>query len=162
MPAVDWSFTDTTGKKLSLADYKGRPVIIIFYLGFDCLHCVEQLDAFAPKTEAFRKAGIDLVAISTESQNGLREALKVYRDGGDNIPFPIIADESLEVFKAYRVYDDFEQTPLHGTFLVDAEGNVRWQDISHDPFTDVDFLIEESRRLLENMPKVSTISANVR
>jgi len=68
----------------------------------------------------------------------------------------------LEVFKAYRVYDGFEQTPLHGTFLVDAEGNVRWQDISHDPFTDVDFLIEESRRLLENMPKVSTISANVR
>ncbi|MBT7853831.1 MAG: peroxiredoxin family protein [Opitutae bacterium] len=162
MPALDWSFTDTNGKKLSLADYKGRPVIIIFYLGFDCLHCVEQLDAFAPKAEAFRKAGIDLVAISTESQNGLREALKVYRDGGDNIPFPIIADESLEVFKAYRVYDGFEQTPLHGTFLVDAEGNVRWQDISHDPFTDVDFLIEESRRLLENMPKVSTISANVR
>ena len=162
MPAVEWSLTDTAGRRRSLSDYNGRPVLVIFYLGFDCLHCVEQLDAFAPKTETFRKAGIDLVAISTGSQSGLRESLKAYRDGGDDIPFPIIADESLDVFKAYRVYDDFEQTPLHGTFLVDAEGNVRWQDISYDPFTDVEFLIEESRRLLENTPKVSTISANVR
>jgi len=162
MPAVKWSLTDTEGRKRSLGDYSGRPVLVIFYLGFDCLHCVEQLDAFAPKTETFRKAGIDLVAISTGSQNELGEALKAYRDGGDDIPFPIIADESLDVFKAYRVYDDFEQTPLHGTFLVDAEGNVRWQDISYDPFTDVEFLIKESRRLLENTPKVSTVSATLR
>jgi peroxiredoxin len=162
MPAAEWSLTDTAGRRRSLGDYNGRPVLVIFYLGFDCLHCVEQLDAFAPKADIFQKAGIDLVAISTGSQSGLGEALKVYRDGGDDIPFPIIADESLDVFKAYRVYDDFEQTPLHGTFLVDAEGNVRWQDISYNPFTDVEFLIEESRRLLENTPKVSTISASVR
>ena len=162
MPAVKWSLTDTEGRKRSLGDYSGRPVLVIFYLGFDCLHCVEQLDAFAPKTDTFSKAGIDLVAISTGSQSGLGEALKAYRDGGDDIPFPIIADESLDVFKAYRVYDDFEQTPLHGTFLVDAEGNVRWQDISYDPFTDVEFLIKESRRLLENTPKVSTVSSNLR
>jgi peroxiredoxin len=161
MPAAEWSLTDTAGRRRSLGDYNGRPVLVIFYLGFDCLHCVEQLAAFSPKTETFRKAGIDLVAISTGSRSGLGEALKAYRDGGDDIPFPIIADESLDVFKAYRVYDDFEQTPLHGTFLVDADGNVRWQDISYDPFTDVEFLIEESRRLLENTPKVSTISANV-
>jgi hypothetical protein len=37
---------------------------------------------------------------------------------------------------------------LHGTFLIDADGKVRWQDIGHEPFNEVDFLLEESSRLL--------------
>ena len=62
--------------------------------------------------------------------------------------FPILSDKSLKTFKAYRAYDDFEQMPLHGTFLVDGNGKVRWQDISYDPFTELKFLAAESRRLL--------------
>jgi hypothetical protein len=52
------------------------------------------------------------------------------------------------VFKAYRAYDDFEGQPLHGTFLVDAGGLVRWQDISYEPFTEVTYLLKEAKRLL--------------
>ena len=62
--------------------------------------------------------------------------------------FPILSDKSLKTFKAYRAYDDFEKMPLHGTFLVDGNGKVRWQDISYDPFTELKFLAAESRRLL--------------
>jgi hypothetical protein len=54
----------------------------------------------------------------------------------------------LKTFKAYRAYDDFEKMPLHATFLIDGGGKVRWQDISYEPFTDVTFLLAESRRLL--------------
>ena len=54
----------------------------------------------------------------------------------------------MKTFKAYRAYDDFEQMPLHGTFLVDAAGKVRWQDISFEPFNDLKFLEAESQRLL--------------
>ena len=39
--------------------------------------------------------------------------------------------------------------PLHGTFLIDESGHVRWQDIGHEPFTEVDFLLREARRLLD-------------
>jgi hypothetical protein len=38
--------------------------------------------------------------------------------------------------------------PLHGTFLVDADGAVRWQDVSFEPFTQIDWLLQEARRLL--------------
>ncbi len=38
--------------------------------------------------------------------------------------------------------------PLHGTFLIDGNGRVRWQDVSYEPFTDVHFLLAESKRLL--------------
>jgi hypothetical protein len=43
---------------------------------------------------------------------------------------------------------DFENTALHGTFLIDGEGLVRWQDISYEPFADTQFLLDEVRRLL--------------
>jgi hypothetical protein len=58
----------------------------------------------------------------------------------------------LNTFKAYRAYDDFEQMPLHGTFLVDRNGKVRWQDIGYEPFKDLKFLLAESRRLLGLSP----------
>jgi hypothetical protein len=39
--------------------------------------------------------------------------------------------------------------PLHGTFLVDGDGRVRWSDVSFEPFTAIDWLLGESRRLLQ-------------
>ncbi len=148
--ALPWKLPDSTGKCLSLADYRGRPVVVVFYLGFGCLHCVEQLQAIAPKMDAFREAGLEIVAVSTESQSELAQALAAYEKGGDSVPFPLVADPKLATFRAYRAYDDFEKTPLHGTFLVDASGDVRWQDVGHEPFTKIDFLLKEAKRLLAN------------
>jgi len=150
-PATQWELTDGQGKKHTLADYTGRPVIVIFYLGKGCAHCIEQLGVFAPKTDRFRKAGIDLIAISTDAVDGLRETFQQNKTGSP-FPFPLVSDASLNIFKQYRAYDDFEQQPLHGTFLIDRQGLVRWQDISYEPFTQVDFLLRESQRLLAQDP----------
>ncbi|MBT5621598.1 MAG: hypothetical protein HOJ65_12640, partial [Verrucomicrobia bacterium] len=40
----------------------------------------------------------------------------------------------------------------HGTFLIDRQGLVRWQDISYEPFTEAEFLLRESKRLLAQDP----------
>jgi len=150
--AADWSLPADGGRTVSLKEYRGKPVVVIFYLGYGCLHCVEQLQAFAPKAEAFRKAGIELVAISSDSQQDLIKSIEKYgKDGG--FPFPLAADPKLEVFKKYRCFDDFENLTLHGTFLIDGDGLVRWQDISYDPFMDADFLLSEAQRLLGQAPR---------
>jgi peroxiredoxin len=143
--ATQWALSDTNGKTFSLADYKGRPVLVIFYLGHGCLHCTEQLKKFAPATAKFREAGLEVIAVSTDSPADLKQSVDNYEGG---MPFPLVSNESLDVFKEWRVFDDFEQVPLHGTFLIDANGLVRWQDISHEPFMDPAFLIKESKRLL--------------
>jgi hypothetical protein len=52
------------------------------------------------------------------------------------------------VFKSYRCFDDFEGQPLHGTILVDSQGRIRWQDIGYEPFMEIDFLMDEAKRLL--------------
>ena len=149
-PASAWKLPDSAGKHRSLADYRGRTVVVVFYLGFGCLHCVEQLQALAPKVDDFRSSGLEIIAVSTESRPELAKALASYEEEGDSIPFPIVADPELATFRAYRAYDDFEKVPLHGTFLVDGSGDVRWQDIGHEPFTKIDFLINEAKRLLAN------------
>ena len=145
--APGWSLPDAQNRQLALRQYKGKPVIVIFYLGHGCAHCIEQLAAFAPMTEDYAKLGISLVAISTDTIDGLKEtAKKASANGG--FPFPLLSDKSMQVFKAYRAFDDFENQPLHGTFLIDGEGMVRWQDISYQPFTETKFLLEEAQRLL--------------
>jgi alkyl hydroperoxide reductase subunit AhpC len=97
--------------------------------------------------EEFQKQDISLVAISTDDREGLKVSIENYDDG--KMPIPLASDASLDIFKAYRVHDDFENQPLHGTFLIDGNGMILWQDISYEPFMNVDFVLTESRRLLE-------------
>jgi peroxiredoxin len=147
-PAPDFSLPAADGRPLALSDFKGKPVVVLFYLGHGCLHCVDQLNAFAPKRADFLQAGIEMVAISTDPVGELQKSQLAYSEAGF-FPFPIIADPALDAFKAYRAYDDFENKPLHGTFLIDGAGRVLWQDIAAEPFANPGFLIDEARRLLE-------------
>ncbi len=149
--APDWTRNDHLGKPHSLKDYAGKPVIVIFYLGHGCLHCAEQLQAFAPKTKEFNKAGIELIAVSSDDRQYLKNSVDVYEGG---MPFPLVSDGRLELFRQYRAYDDFEEMALHGTYLIDADGKIRWQDISYEPFMEPDFLLAEAKRLLAQ-PKSS-------
>ncbi len=143
--AEPFSRPDTAGASWSLAGHKGKTVLVIFVLGGKCAHCMQQLQLFGKEYEAFRKRGIETVAISTDDMAAARE-LKNNKDG-IKFPMPMLADPRLELFKRYRAFDDFENTPLHGTFLIDAQGNVRFQRISADPFLDVDFIRTEAERV---------------
>ena len=143
--APNFSALNEQGDPVTEDDFQGQPRIVVFYLGFGCVHCVEQLKALAPVTQQFADAGIKIVGISTENIAELRKGIERYEE---QLPFPLLSDGEHLAFKQYRCWDDFESQPLHGTFLIDAAGRVRWQDIGHEPFTDVEFLLEESKRLL--------------
>lgn len=145
-PAPEWTLTDSVGQEYALTQYRGRPLVVIFYLGAQCLHCAEQLQKFAPLTNDFQDAGISLLAISSDDQSGVQRSLDNYKSGV--FPFPLVSNPSLDVFKAYRAFDDFEQKPLHGTFFIDGSGFVRWHDVSYQPFQDAKFLLGEAKRLL--------------
>jgi peroxiredoxin len=145
-PAPAWSLTDTNGKSISLAQYKGRPVVLIFYRGSGCIQCMEQLNNFAQKAREFAERGIDLVAISTDTPEDLQQALTPYEKKG-GFPFPLVSDAKLDVFKAYGCVDS-ENLALHGTFLIDEQGRIRFRDISDEPFKDPTFLLKEGKRLV--------------
>lgn len=148
--APDWVAENATGEKIGLAQFNGKPVVLIFFLGHGCLHCSEQLQAFAPRAKEFADQGITLVGISTDAADGLGKSLSSY--GDKPFPFTLLCNPSLDAFKVNRAHDDFEGKPLHATLLIDAHGRLRWQDISHEPFKDVTFLLQESKRLLPLAP----------
>ena len=155
--APDWSLPDHTGETRLFGEFKGKPTILLFYLGSGCSHCIEQLNTFGPMAKEFEAAGINLVAVGTERAEDLHKTFALAKDD-DGFTFPILADETLATFKSYRAFDDFETMPLHGTFLLDADGLVRWQDISYQPFTQAKWLLTESKRLLA-LPPVATAKA---
>ncbi len=151
--APSFALQDHKEEIRTLSEYAGKNVVVIFYLGHGCLHCAEQLKAFAPMTKKFEEAGLSLIAISTDGQEDLKISHENY--GDEEFPFPLVANSDLNVFKDYRCYDDFEKQPLHGTFLIDATGQIRWQDISYEPFMEPEFVLKESKRLLAQPGKAS-------
>ena len=144
-PAPQWSLAGLDGQAQSSAALAGRAYVLVFFLGHECTHCMEQLNSLAPHAEAFAAAGLPLHAVSLDSAEGLRATLA---KDGKTFPFPIFSDDKQDAFRAFRAYDDFESQPLHGVFVVDGRGLIRWQHISFEPFMRSEFLLEEAKRLL--------------
>jgi peroxiredoxin len=144
-PAPDWTLKDADGKDHSLAELRGKPIVLLFFLGAGCSHCQQQLAAFVKEKARLAEAGFQVVAVSSDDAKGVRKLLSSY--GPDPFPFLMLADPQLKVFEAYHAYDDFERIALHGTFFIDAQGRIRWINVGSEPFMDVPFAIREFERL---------------
>ena len=144
-PAEPFSKLDTEKRTWSLADHRGKNIVLLLFLGGKCAHCMQQLQTFSKEIEALKALNTEVVAVSTDDFDATVEL----KNNPDNVKFsmPMLADAKLEVFKAYRTFDDFEDQPLHGTFLIDAKGMVRFQRISADPFLEVEFIKAETARV---------------
>lgn len=144
-PAEPFTLSDTQGKPFTLSDHRGKNVVILFFLGGKCAHCMQQLQVFGKELKALADVNTELVAVSTDDL----PAAKALKESDPEIkfPMPFLPDPKLEAFKRYRSFDDFENQPLHGTFLIDSRGLLRFQRISADPFLDVEFIKEEAARI---------------
>lgn len=132
--APAWALPDGTGKQRSLAEFQGKPAVLFFFKGQACLHCALQVAAFTAQAEAFKQKGIQVIGVTTDTAQALQEAIQAVP-----CPFPIVADPDLNIFRAYACHGD---GPLHGTFLLDAEGKVQWQTIGRDPYMTVKMLLD--------------------
>jgi putative heme-binding domain-containing protein len=139
--APAWSLPDATQQTLSSEDFAGRPYILLLHLGNECLHCSEQLTAFANQRDIFRQHDTDIVAVSTDTTAGLIKSLADY---GDKFPLEnLVSDPSLTTFKQFGAFDSKANVPLHGTFLIDGTGRIRWSNIGSHPFKEPNRLLSE-------------------
>lgn len=144
---VGFDLPRANGERFVLAAKPAKPMLVVFYLGFGCLQCVEQLHALRKHHEALTAAGLDVVAIGDDPTDKLATAIAAL-PADEALPFPLLADAEHAAFRAWRCYDEFESLPLHGTFLIDGAGRVRWQDLGAAPFVQFDWLLHEAQRLL--------------
>jgi peroxiredoxin len=83
-------------KPVKSTDFSSKkPTLFMFYLGHECGHCVEQIQAFSKAAADFDKAGIQLVAVTIEPTpvaKNIRAKLNLKKDAP--LPFPILCDSS--------------------------------------------------------------------
>ena len=133
---------DTEGQTVTLDDYAGEYVLLVFYIGDRCVHCVEQLIALDERSADFRERDVTILAVSGDSVETNRDSL-----GRGSLHLALLSDPNYTSAKAWKSFDEFEDLELHSTNLVDDRGRVRWTRTGGDPFMDLDFLLEEIDRV---------------
>jgi peroxiredoxin len=144
--APEFKLSNQHGEVVSLETYRGKRVVLVFYLGAGCPHCIEQLQTFAPLKDAYDAAGLTVIAVSTDSVAGLQKTLQV-AGAGDAIPFLLVSDEKLSTFRDFGAFDPRDNEPLHGTFLINPHGRIVWHNIRREPFMATRSLLDEARRV---------------
>ena len=137
-PALD--ARDSTGSRVSLEQFRGRNVILVFYVGMGCAHCVVQLKDLSDRAERWKALDAEVLAVSgdsVEANAGSQASLKVR----------LLSDGELRNARLFKSYDDFEEMPIHSTVLIDKTGRVHWARHGAGPFTDYEFLISQLQRL---------------
>lgn len=149
-PAPDFSLSDTDGKPVSLSEkLKDGPVVLVFYYGYNCNHCVSQLFALNKDIDKFRELGVTVLSISADPSEQTRERFKQYGAFG----FPVLSDPSNAVSTKYGTYTPSAKPGedgdlLHGTFVIDRKGRVVWANRGDGPFTENRTLLVELNRLV--------------
>lgn len=143
-PAPKLSALDSKGKAVSLREFEGRNVLLVFYLGEECLHCMEQLDKISKRRADFAAADTEVLAVSSATPAANAASLKL-----KEMPVRVLSDNGGDHDNArrFKSYDDFEELELHSTILIDKKGRVHWAKFGGDPFEDVDFLLGELKRM---------------
>jgi peroxiredoxin len=142
-PAPAFALTASDGKTRTLADFKGKPLLLVFYLGGSCSHCMTQLTTLGKEKAAFEKMGVQMVAVSPDTVDMYREFLSA----NPNYPFLLLSDPNRIASRLYKARDDFENLDLHVTVLIDGKGRVWWFNSGSEPFEDVAFLEQEIGRM---------------
>lgn len=136
-PAPDFQLANTQDVTRPLAKFRQQgPVILVFYYGYNCSHCVAQLFALQQDLERFHELGAEVVAISSDSPEFTRKQFAEYGE----FTFPVLSDPDLAVAETWGVYvrptDDQQEDMLHGTFVIDRDGRVVFANRGYEPFVD--------------------------
>jgi peroxiredoxin len=152
-PAPDFQLADHRGQGWRLGAKVNRgPVVLTFYFGYHCNHCVGQLFALHDDIEKFRELGAQVVAISADPPDLTRQRFKQYGE----FAFPVLADPGNSVAQKYQVFTpgcgDKREDLLHATFIIGRDGRVHWAYTGNEPFTSNLTLLTELARLEGRLP----------
>jgi peroxiredoxin Q/BCP len=118
--APEFTLPGTGGKSYSLRDYRGRPVVVVFYPGDDSPVCTKQLNTYNNELESFNNVGAQVLAISAQDIDS-HDAFS----SKHGFKFPLLADTDKSVAAQYGTLGPLG-FPRRSVFVVDAQGIVRY------------------------------------
>jgi peroxiredoxin len=139
--APDFALPDPTGRLVRLSDYRGRPVVLIFYPLDWSPGCSQQLELYQLELAEFGARGAELLGISVDSvySHGAWAALR-------GISFPLLADfhPKGEVVRRYSVWREQDGYSDRALYVVDGDGVIRYSTVAPrlDFVPDLDELLQ--------------------
>ncbi|MFI5485523.1 thioredoxin-dependent thiol peroxidase [Micromonospora echinaurantiaca] len=124
-PAPEFSLPTDTGDTLSLADLRGRKVVLYAYPAAMTPGCTKQACDFRDSLASLQAAGYEVVGISPDKP----EKLAKFRER-DAITFPLVSDTDKSVLSAYGAYGEKQMYGrtvtgvIRSTFVIDADGKI--------------------------------------
>ncbi len=121
--APDFTLKNQNNEEISLKDYKGKKVLLVFYPKDDSPVCSTQLCEYSKGLDDFEELGISILAVSTDSA----ESHKAFAEKR-NLRFQLLSDVKKQVSKNYGVLGVFGFTK-RAVILIDEEGNILYENV---------------------------------
>lgn len=123
--APEFTLPDQDGNQISLADFKGKKVILYFYPKDNTPGCTAQACGFGELYPRFQEKDGVVLGVSKDTVSSHKKFQEKY-----SLPFPLLSDTELSVIKAYDVW---QEKNMYGkktmgvvrtTYLIDEEGTI--------------------------------------
>jgi peroxiredoxin len=125
--ATDFALPSTPDQKVSLAELRGKPVVLVFYPADWSPVCSDQLALYNELLPEFSEFDAQIVGISVD---GIWCHLAFCKDRKLHIPLLSDFEPKGAVAKLYGVYDEKVGEAERALFVIDAAGVIRWSYVS--------------------------------
>jgi len=99
--APDFTLTDAKGERVSLADFKGKNVVVYFYPKDDTPGCTKEACGFRDHWKTLQEAGVVVLGISADDAASHAKFAAKYK-----LPFPLLSDPERKIMTAWGAYGD--------------------------------------------------------
>jgi alkyl hydroperoxide reductase subunit AhpC len=122
-------FPDPRRNRVSLADYRGRWLALVFYPRDFSLVCPTELIGLSQRIDEFAAQNCELLGISCDSVESHERwiATPMSKGGLGGLSFPLASDIDGSAARAYGVYQERQHLAVRGLFIIDPEGLVQYQ-----------------------------------
>ena len=122
--APDFKLRDGNGNQWSLADQRGKTVVLLFYPGDETPICTRQMCSVRDRWEDYSSTGAEVVGLSTDSV----ESHKKFAEHHE-LPLRLLSDAGGEVARQYGAQSLIPGKVARSVFVIDREGMIRYRDV---------------------------------
>lgn len=119
--APDFTTTTDEGKTVSLADFKGKVVVLYFYPKDDTPGCTKEAQSFRDNYEAYQGKDMVVLGVSRDDETSHKAFKEKY-----GLPFTLLADSDGAITQAYDV--DGGNYSKRVTYVIDGQGKISHVD----------------------------------
>ncbi|MBD3363490.1 redoxin domain-containing protein [Candidatus Dojkabacteria bacterium] len=124
------AFYEDEIKKINLSDYKGKWLVLLFYPADFTFVCPTELEQAAILYDKFKAEEAEILSVSTDTAF-VHKAWHDHSKAISKIQYPMVADPSGALCKAFGTYIDDEGLSFRATFIINPEGKLKSLEI-HD------------------------------